>query len=127
MIKFSDLPEQQVQEICEAFAKRDGSWRDDIPVMRHYYGGHDQQIGVRSTRPSELSDYPNDKNAMGRIFKTMDRKQGQTFIYILGEGIHGRPEVEWRESEIFNMFLSECSELFIAAALALGLLKESDK
>jgi len=125
-MKLSDLTEQQVQEICEAFAKRDGSWRDDIPVMRHYYGGHDQQIGVRSTRPSELSDYPNDKNAMGRIIAGMDEDTCLKYVKELLKIT--RPEHD--APFIFGgwwIVRSSCHEQFVAAALALGLLKESDK
>ncbi len=122
MIKFSDLDQRQVQEISEAFAKREGIWRDDIPVMRAMYGGRDQQIGVRSTRPDELSDYPNCKNAMGRIIKGMTYS---TELYRYHSYLTAMFEASVGEYAYVKMLTATAQQQFVAAAMALGLIKET--
>jgi len=60
MIKFSDLSEQQVQEIREAFAKR-----EDVEPIYSY-------ALPKKCLSCNVPDYPNDLSAMHRIIFGMD-------------------------------------------------------
>jgi hypothetical protein len=127
MIKFSDLDQRQVQEISEAFAKREGVWRDDIPVMKFYAGSPPKQIGVRSTRPNDLPCYHRCKNAMGRIIEGMDDDEVIKYIRTLYEVVSGL----WIACSVLDiravlpdMFKATAHQQFVAAAMALNLVKE---
>jgi len=126
-MKLSDLPEQQVQEICEEFAKMEGVYKN-IPVYKKIWNSsytdyREVQDGYRNPRSDELSDYPNDKNAMGRIIEGMDEDTCLKYVKELLKIT--RPEHD--APFIFGgwwIVRSSCHEQFIAAALALGLIKE---
>jgi len=124
MIKFSDLDQRQVQEISEAFAKREGVWRDDIPVMKFYAGSPPKQIGVRSTRPNDLPCYHRCKNAMGRIIEGMDDDEGEAFVINLERMEDFTMDEALSEIDVANLFKCSAQQQFAAAAMALNLVKE---
>jgi len=117
-MKLSDLPEQQVQEICEAFAKMEGVYKN-IPVYKKIWNSsytdyREVQDGYRNPRSDELSDYPNDKNAMGRIIAGMDDNTITEYsmnLYCVDGTMDGKLK-------------ATAHQQFVAAALALGLVKE---
>jgi hypothetical protein len=121
MIKFSDLDQRQVQEISEAFAKREGVWRDDIPVMKFYAGSPPKQIGVRSTRPNDLPCYHRCKNAMTPIIEGMTYS---TELYRYHSYLTAMFEASVGEYAYVKMHTATAQQQFVAAAMALNLVKE---
>ncbi len=112
MIKqFSDLPEQQVQEICEAFAKREGYGRINENDWERP-DGHGYLFA------SQLPAYPNSLDDMHRVIKGLDRDEFADHVHFLGEmdGLYG-----------MNRLLASSNQQFVAAALALGILNKEEK
>lgn len=126
MIKqFSDLTEQQVQEICEAFAKREGyNWCDN---GEDFIPRYTVSVGWQDCDGTELfpsaccmvaPDYPNCKNAMGRIIDGMD---DDTFIK------YAKHLEVTLENYGWALLKATAQQQFVSVAMALGLLKEGEK
>jgi len=113
MIKqFSDLPEQQVQEICEAFAIRGGALKITEEITEAF-----GLVKTYSSLSCDWPDYPNDKNAMGRIIEGMDDNTITEYsmnLYCVDGTMDGKLKATARQQ-------------FVAAALASGLIKEDGK
>jgi hypothetical protein len=115
MIKFSDLTEQQVHEICVAFAKREGI---DTSTELWNLGGERMAI-------FERPDYPNSLDDMHRIIVGMGEEQGYRFGFFLTRAIKvsGFNTEQWVS---FKSVSADCKQQFVAAALALGLIAERE-
>jgi hypothetical protein len=112
------LTEQQVQEICEAFAKREGWIRSKLESW--YYRGDDEAKPIWC----DYFDYPNDKNAMGRIIEGMTYS---TELYRYHSYLTAMFEASVGEYAYVKMHKATAQQQFVAAAMALGLLKEVEK
>ena len=66
-------------------AKIHGTFKTDIPVMEHYYGGNDQQIGVRESRMDELPTYLDDAS-IDAVVRKLDGKQVSSYVSELNDG-----------------------------------------
>ena len=114
MIKqFSDLTEQQVREICEAFAKREG-WKFYPKFCDEIRDVWTNTNGVINKLPA----YATDKNAMGRIIEGMDRTERYRYCHYLLDVTGYTPH---------SIILATAQQQFVAAAMALGILKEGEK
>jgi hypothetical protein len=100
------LTEQQVQEICGAFANMDGGYL------------------LAGITAGGFADYPNCKNAMGRIIEVMDDDIMSRYVSHLRDVY-----CEGKTSVIFswNLHKATSHQQFVAAAMALGLLNEGEK
>jgi hypothetical protein len=124
-MKFSDLTEQQVQEICEAFAKMEGMTPPfkmmcgfaPCPKQFHlcYY---DTTNGM-----TKVSDYPNSLDAMHCIIEGLKGDEPRMFIWHLHEMV-GDGGMYVQTKAIVKIIKATCQQQFVAAALALGLIKE---
>ncbi len=120
MIKFSDLTPEQVQEICEAFAIREG-WRFETnPMSGIRFGVHDDQ----AVYDLGVSDYPNDKNAMGRIIEGMSVDEVMEYDNCLYQSLDRG--LNWHKASAL-LHQASCAHQFVAAALALGILNKEEK
>lgn len=111
-MKFSDLTEKQVQEICEAFAKREGWIRCSLDDW--YYSSS----GARAKYDKHFA-YTTDLNAMHRIIVGMDEFEIISYSGHLAKNMC--------VNSFDDMQRATCEQQFVAAALALGLVKEGVK
>lgn len=135
MIKFSDLDQQQIDKISEAFAKRDkfdgARYVCNSCAMPEYidyfYAGESScpACGAK-VRPNRL-DYPTDLNAMHRIIVGMDEYELSKYACRLSE-LYECPEHEHTMAFTLRLAL-QCTaqQQFVAAAMALGLIAERER
>jgi len=114
MIKFSDLSPEQVQEIIEEFAKRDGFKENKSFLFSIFPWIMGDDLFKR------LPDYAIDKNAMGRIIEGMDEHQ----FYKYGEALYDATNCGMDWDNCHNDLKATAQQQFVAAAKALGLVKE---
>jgi hypothetical protein len=111
-----NLTEQQIRDICEAFAEREfGSIAKDV----YSYDGAKIPYTVAidtSNTMHKIPDYANDMNAMHRIIVGMDSLTLAEHWHTLDELFAGT----------YDMIRATCLQQFIAAALALGIVKEDE-
>jgi hypothetical protein len=133
MIKFSDLTEQQVQGICEAFAKMEGY--ECVSSMAVGAYGLELNGDFITSRWSKtrltlasftdvLPAYTTDLNAMWRII------EGMTYItelYRYHSYLTAMFEASVGEYAYVKMHKATAQQQFVAAAMALVLLKEGEK
>jgi hypothetical protein len=131
-MKFSDLTEEQVQEICAAFAIREFNcegvsmglcWR----VVRDNKGDPEQEALC------DCPDYHSDLNAMHRIIEGMDDKTSYAveLIRVIENDLLAtrgftirEPLPGWHPREVELLLCAAAQQQFVAAALVLGVLKE---
>jgi len=119
MIKFSDLKPEQVRRICEAFARREGYMYDH--ELRNWMDKVVDHGARRYIDKSELPAYATDLNAMGRIIEGMDESQKIDYAHRLNEITGNNLKFYgW----VYVLTDSTAQQQFVAAALALNLVKE---
>jgi hypothetical protein len=116
-MKFSDLTEEQVHKICEAFAERE--LIEDVVFLndKKTVAGFIDFIETRRR-------YFESKDDMGRIIEGMDRKTKWRYIENLCGITTGMLINKSHAEVLMNAVSSDCEQQFIAAAMALGILKE---
>ena len=122
MIKFSDLKPEQVRRICEAFARREGYMYDH--ELRNWMDKVVDHGARRYIDKSEIPDYPNCKNAMGRTIIGMDESQKIDYAHRLNEITGNNLKFYgW----VYVLTDSTAQQQFLAVAMALGILKGEAK
>ena len=114
MIKFIDLTRAQIDEICEAFAKREG-----IPEPKDCGCG----LGIQCLSFIPYERYDRDKNAMGRIIEGMQGDEPRMFISYLHDMV-GDGGMYLQTRAIVKIVNATAQQQFVAAAMALGLLED---
>jgi len=123
-MKFSDLTERQVQEISEAFAIREFG-RDGVHAGFCWFAVRDSHGDPAQEAFCDCPDYPNDKNAMGRIIVGMTYS---TELYRYHSYLTSMFEASRGEYAFVKLHKATAQQQFVAAAMALGLLnKEGEK
>lgn len=120
-MKFSDLTEQQVDKICKVFAIREGinvvypnPKTSKVPMM----------VGkVGEAKYVRLPSYPNSLDAMHCIIEGLKGDEPRMFIWHLHEMV-GDGGMYVQTKAIVKIIKATCQQQFVAAALALGLIKE---
>jgi len=120
MIKqFSDLTPEQVQKICEAFAKMDPYI--EATEVRYYKFGKCKVRGKRVGTFTGMPRYAESLDDMHRIIVGMEDAElfdySDRLIDVMG--------YEFQYSQ--HIHKATAQQQFVAAAMALGLIKEGEK
>jgi len=123
MIKFNDLTPEQVQEISDAFAIREFGC-DGVHAGICWIVVLDSHGDPKLEAFCDCPDYPNCKNAMHRIIEGMNESQKVEYAQSLNEITDNNLKFYgW----VYVLTDSTAQQQFVAAAMALGILKEGEK